>query len=1500
MISLRNRISRSLLGLFIVCSTIMSMCVLPVHASGFSSANIASRGIRVTSKQQIIKGNSSSSSYYSFVNSGSNENRVVTATMKNAFKSSTRIIDNATDTEVAAHFIHARTMFSIKQVGSEKIVFRVNVMSTDWNCSNNPVFNIVVPSSGGKGYISTYGGTSKGVTDNDQCYYYTGETGTASANGARDCVNHVSGDTPDYQVMDLIIDCKKGYAFCYVDGRMIAMHTKAINNPDGYYRGYSIIGSNSETVNANGTKLWLKYDTQRPGDTVYVDTDDYTVRFEDVLVDAGLASNSGAPNLIAESDELEDYIFAGTFKTNETITYERRDASGKPVSITAEKSNTDYGNVAQLYGGTYLIDVTDWPGYAYGKGVIHVSFDQKINTAMNDGTAPQSDNFSYRLHASGSNFELFYMQPDNDNNMLITLIEGKGVNNKKVTLDKDFNDTIHYDIVLYGKHAETEPETETSEGVGHYFVDGQYLGSNTIVKDAWWTPTQLFLYSNNTANVTYSNYHFALYDENQDVEELVTDIGALEPSWKNISFNAGEETFTVSASIKAGKEEVPQGTKAFISIYDANNQLLDCDEVEYVEGEEIETKDFQKGYGGKTPKLAKFMIWNGVEPQALSERVVIPPKFDNNPIYVLAIGNSFSQDSVRYLSEIAASDGVSIIPYNAYKAGLWLKHHYNAWVNDTADYYRVEPYGVSNGTYKSTREYLAYQDWDYIMLQGATHNADYDTDLWGDNGAYWTTLRDGIAGIRPNAKRLVHATWAPINEFAAGINNGMFAEGTPDSRGAYLSALLPHEQFGADIYSTEERANGEKAYIPTAVAVDYLIRHYRFPEYEGEKDSNNKYDNSASTRGVYRDTTCHLTDNVGRVLAGLVWYEMITGIPATENAYQRDTLSEADMAKLKDAAHYACRNYATYDPSLIMPVASEEVSSEIMKSKNGADATVVYIHDDGAQATATYLNSEFPKYNINGTVAIIGNNIGTDSKVTAWRSLLNASNGRLNFASHSYYHRYLGESDDAESGTLKDGSSYNYSAGHMTADIANERTRINGLFPNERVLTFIKPGTSYPDGKPQISDAANAMIQEHYIAMRNTGGGVDTIPPANMYSVKSFMGRYTEDYTSEDYQSKALWKEYLDEAISRKGLLVYLFHNIYDDPDASGIFVSKSRMSALFKEMGEKIEEGKIWNAKFDEAMQYAQEYGSNPQATAMAYYDIVPYMTVSVTDEISRIDTDEVGKFKGLDMYDYPLSVKVAVPFDWDYVKLTQSYNDRVEIAKTFIEGTRRYVYANVVPDKPYATLVEASANDYVSEIKAGGTRISGFDPAKFYYNIELPSGTTVAPTVSATKGTVTQATLSGGEGSAFVTYGTLKYEVHFSVKKQGASVLLRIDPSLDDASYTQTKKIVAELKARGINANITDSACYSALSGSYDNVVYCTDSASDTVSFDFDDSYGSGKAYDYKSFAASYNSNSGSSRLIMTVHPNSKGNTTYDNRLFGTFKDQIDFLTMQGVTFE
>ena len=588
-------------------------------------------------------------------------------------------------------------------------------------------------------------------------------------------------------------------------------------------------------------------------------------------------------------------------------------------------------------------------------------------------------------------------------------------------------------------------------------------------------------------------------------------------------------------------------------------------------------------------------------------------------------------------------------------------------------------------------------------------------------------------------------------------------------------------------------------------------------------------------------------------------------------------------------------------PAKTASVITEEVSTEIMKSKNGADATVVFVHDDGDNTTIPYLNSVFPKYNLNGTVAIIGNRVDETDEINRWREFLNKSNGRLNFACHTYHHEYMGATDDEERTYTWGNESYTYPAGYMTETIVNERARINALFPGERMLTFVKPGSTPPDGETeQVSDVAKAMIRAHYIAMRNTGGGVDSIPPADIYSVKSLMGRYTEDYTSGNYQTAVYWKSFLDQAISKRGLIVYLFHSIKGDSSANSLTTSQTRVSILLKAIGEKAASGKVWSAKFDEAMQYAAEYGANPVATAIAHFDDDPYISVGLTDEISKIDTDEVGIFKGRDMYDYPLTVKVAVPFDWTYVKLTQSYNNRSEIAKTFIDGGTRYVYANVVPDKEDAILSEAGSGDYVGSVSVGGDPITGYDPAKLYYNVELPYGTSSAPTITATSGGVTQASLSSGEGSGFVTLGGLKYEIHFSVAKQGPSVLLRIDPSSDDGSYTVTKKVVSALKDRGISANITDQTCATALSASYSNVAYCSETASDNCNFEFDDTYVSGKMVEYKRFVASYGSSSGNSRLIMTFHPATKNNSAYDERQLYTFIDQIEYMIMQGAQFE
>jgi len=315
---------------------------------------------------------------------------------------------------------------------------------------------------------------------------------------------------------------------------------------------------------------------------------------------------------------------------------------------------------------------------------------------------------------------------------------------------------------------------------------------------------------------------------------------------------------------------------------------------------------------GNKVKFMYLVDMDSLYPFYAAEEVTV-----TDQILVLAIGNSFSQDAMYELKNIAAADGVDIDAYNCYVGGRPLQDHYDSWNAGTVDY-TIQPNGDGTGKEKtSSKELVSAKDWNYIILQGTTHAnkgvGSKDTALWTGDGTIWETMAADIAALQPAATRLVHGTWAPYETASAAFDSGVYADGTPDSRGAYTAAVLDRYELAANKFSTTE---GE--YLPTAVAFDYLIRHYGFTEVEGTIDANGyAWSNASNVKSVYRDSTCHLTGNVGRVLAGLVWYEMITGTPATENNYTRATLTDAEMTMIKEAAHYACENYKTYNPASI-------------------------------------------------------------------------------------------------------------------------------------------------------------------------------------------------------------------------------------------------------------------------------------------------------------------------------------------------------------------------------------------------------------------------------------------------------------------------------------------------------------------------------------------------------------------------------------------------------
>lgn len=471
-------------------------------------------------------------------------------------------------------------------------------------------------------------------------------------------------------------------------------------------------------------------------------------------------------------------------------------------------------------------------------------------------------------------------------------------------------------------------------------------------------------------------------------------------------------------------------------------------------------------------------------------------------------------------------------------------------------------------------------------------------------------------------------------------------------------------------------------------------------------------------------------------------------------------------------------------------------TAEIMPIKDGKKSIVTIVHDDGYLDTVKFLNDEFAKNNLNGTIAMIARNVNASNKAQ-WQAELDK--GRLNIANHSYTHNYWGQTDEAESGTLKDGSNYSIAAGNMTYEIVKSGEYLRSMFPKERVLCFVKPGFSYPDGKPQVSTAAYEMIGKNYICMRNTGGGIETVPAADKYNLKSLMVQANDSYSSSENHTAAYWKDEVDKTIDKNGWLIFLFHGIVDDSNASGLSVAKSKASILFDYLGEKSATEDVWNAQLDEATLYTEEV-KTASVVAKDYTQGEGRMELSVTDKLDD------------DIYDYPLTIKVKVPSDWDYVKTVQ--NGTSAIKRAVSDNGDKYVYADVVPDKGTASLTKADVSKYISQIKIGENPLTGFDATKTHYSVELGYGSVSAPeiTVDCPDGVsaeINQATLTDGEGSGFVNLAAdgvkLKYEIHFSTAKKGPVVFLKLDDLREGNTVRNAmKNAIGYTDKVGVKANI------------------------------------------------------------------------------------------------
>lgn len=242
---------------------------------------------------------------------------------------------------------------------------------------------------------------------------------------------------------------------------------------------------------------------------------------------------------------------------------------------------------------------------------------------------------------------------------------------------------------------------------------------------------------------------------------------------------------------------------------------------------------------------------------------------------ILAIGNSFSQDSVEQnLWELFDAAGIPVIIGNMYIGGCTLERHFRNSVSDKADYaYRKIVRGVKTNRENTTLEYaLADEPWDYVSFQQASGvSGEYET-----YEPYLRALRAYVRRRVPASARFMwHQTWA-------------------------YSADADHREFPR--YGRDQM----RMYEAIMAASRQVMKEHKFPIIipSGTAIQNAR----ASAMGdVFNRDGFHLELSFGRYTAACTWFESISGVSVVGNPYYPASIT-ADVARTcQQAAHAACR-----------------------------------------------------------------------------------------------------------------------------------------------------------------------------------------------------------------------------------------------------------------------------------------------------------------------------------------------------------------------------------------------------------------------------------------------------------------------------------------------------------------------------------------------------------------------------------------------------------------
>ena len=286
------------------------------------------------------------------------------------------------------------------------------------------------------------------------------------------------------------------------------------------------------------------------------------------------------------------------------------------------------------------------------------------------------------------------------------------------------------------------------------------------------------------------------------------------------------------------------------------------------------------------------------------------PAWAGKTVRLLTVGNSFSGNATRYLTQIAEAAGHKLVLGRADLPGCSMQRHWEAVEAAEANPADAEgkPYTVQVGDsreHRSLKEILTSEKWDFVTIQqysAISHNA-------ATYRPYARNLRDYIRKHAPQAEVVIHQTWAYRRDdprFAADSDSQerMYRQ----SRNAYCSIA---RELGLRVIPVGDAFYAADTFGPWRYRpVEFDPAHARYPDLPDQTHSLHVgwYWSVDGNGGRKLAMDGHHANANGCYLAGCVWFEFLFGESVEDNNFTPSEVTVEDARVLRYIAHRSYRN----------------------------------------------------------------------------------------------------------------------------------------------------------------------------------------------------------------------------------------------------------------------------------------------------------------------------------------------------------------------------------------------------------------------------------------------------------------------------------------------------------------------------------------------------------------------------------------------------------------